>query len=310
MDPADGFASFVSIVEHASISAAARALGLPRATLSRRLAALEEELGVRLMHRSTRNLRPTAAGDELYRRARRIVAEATEARVAVARLDGVPRGLLRLSTPPGFGPIISPVVVQFLDRWPEVQIEVQSGARHVDLVAEGIDLAIRAGRVADQSLVARRIWSTRLTALAAPSYLEARGTPTSPSDLAAHECIRGFERGEVPARSWPLLAGGEVAVTGRLVTSDLHLIMAATAAGRGLGLLPERPALAGLIAAGELVRVLPEQVGGQVELSLVYPSRELLDPKVRAFIDLAADAIREAVDRDPVSQPGGWPRWE
>ena len=289
-----GFQPFVAIVERGSISAAARALGVPRATLSRQLASLEDELGVLLAHRSTRRLALTPAGEELYRRARLIVAQAEEARGVVARLDGVPRGLLRVSVPPGpAAQVLAGVLVTYLSRYPEVRVEVTATTRHVDLVAEGIDVALRAGRLDDPSLVARQLRRSDLIAVASPADLAARGTPVSPADLAGHDCLVGYDRGATPARAWPLRGGGTLPISGRLATNDLDLTLAAAEAGLGVALVPDLVAAAAL-AAGRLVVVLPDHIGISSVMALVYPSREHLDPKVRAFVDLAGEALRGA----------------
>ncbi|MFT5683338.1 MAG: DNA-binding transcriptional LysR family regulator [Myxococcota bacterium] len=287
MSASTGFESFVTIVEEGGISQASRKLDVPRPTLSRRLAALEAELGVRLMHRSSRRMVLTAAGEELYRRARRIVVDAREARLAVARLDGVPRGLLRVSIPPG--PQLTDTLSRFLDRYPEVELEVVSTARFVDLVAEGFDVAVRAGTSSDPGLITRTLWTVRRMVFASEGYTAQHGQPQTPADLSEHRCILGFARGEIPHRRWPLLEGGEVAVSGRLTTNNLQLATSECGSGRGLALLPEA-----LGRAAGLIPVLPGVIGDRPKLSVVYPSRELLDPKVRAFVDLLVEDVAAA----------------
>lgn len=283
METHTGFEIFVAVVEEGGISAASRRLALSRPTLSRRLASLESELGVRLLHRSTRQVVPTPAGEELYRRARRIIADAREARLAVARLDGVPRGLLRVSVPPG--PLLGPTFDRFLAAWPEVELEVVATVRHVDLVSEGFDVALRAGSLSDPSLIARILWRRRRVVFASADYVAAHGLPSTVSQLSKHVCIRGFDRGEVPQRSWPLRDGGQVAVSGRFTTNDLRFAIDACQNGLGLALMPES-----MGDAVGLVPVLPDLVGDSTSLSVVYPSRELLDSKVRAFVSaISAD---------------------
>lgn len=293
--PLDALYTYVAVIEAGSISAAATALGVPRPTLSRQLAALEAEAGVRLLHRTTRKQTCTAAGEELYLRARRLVADADEAWTSVRRQDDVPRGLLRVAIPPAIGrSVFAPMIVSYLLRYPETQVEVVAGSRHVDLVAERVDVAVRAGVVADTTLVARRLFTHRLLAYAAPTYLAAHGVPADAAALAHHHCILGFARGEVPMRTWPLWRGGQVAVAGRLSTNDLPIATAACQAGHGIALLPDQLAAAPL-ADGSIVPVLHDEVGATASLSIVYPSRAFLAPKVRAFVDLVADAMPAAL---------------
>jgi len=281
---ADGFEDFIAVLDAGSISSAARALDIPRASLSRRIAALEERLGVRLLHRGTRSLAVTSAGAELEVRARHIITESAAALDAVRRLDGVPRGLLRVSAPPDDGRgAFAGLLLAFLDAWPEVDLEVTTMARHVDLAAEGIDVAIRAGREIDTGLVARVIRRVAVRAVASPQYLAKHGTPHVAADLAAHDCVRGFAKGRVPSRYWPLTAGGQVPVNGRIVTNNLPLHLAAARAGRGIALLPH-----GFGEAHDqdgLVHVLKDVVGASTVFAVVYPEKEFLDPKVRAFVD-------------------------
>ena len=283
----DGFQEFVHIVDEGSISAAARVLGLPRATLSRRLGRLEDRLGVRLLHRNTRRLAPTQAGEELYRRARRLLTEATEAEEAVRRLDGVPRGLLRVTSPPlGGNEQLAVAFRSFLHRYPDVTLELFTTMRHVDLVKEGLDVALRGGTVRDPALVARRLRTTRVMAIASPAYVEARGMPQSVAELVHHNCVCGYDPVTLrPVRAWPLLGGGSVPVRGRIATNDLELAVSIALSGDAIALCPsEVPRILGA-EPGALLEVLPDEIGRQGGLSVVYPEREHLDPKVRAFVD-------------------------
>ncbi len=282
----EGFEVFVRVVEAGSVSAASRAMGVPRETVSRQLSRLEERLGLRLLHRSTRRLVPTPAGDTLYARARPLIAAARDAAEEVRQLDDVPRGLVRISVPPGGGAArMGEVISGFLLRWPEVQVELVASARHVDLAAEGYDLALRAGTIRDPSLVARKLWRSETLALASPGYLRARGTPQAVEDLAAHSCVLGMAGGTQPARRWPLRAGGEIPVQGRFVSDDLSAQLAACRAGIGIALLPQMPMVQAELEAGGLVEVLPGVLGTETSISLVMVERVLLPARVRALFD-------------------------
>ncbi len=289
MDPAEGFAGFVAVVDSGSVSAAARLLSMPRPTLSRQLARLEERLGVRLLHRSTRRLVPTQAGHELYLRARSVVDGAREALAAVERLDDVPRGVLRVAAPPGLT-VLAEAFASFLHRWPEVRLEVSASTRHVDLVRENIDVALRAGLLRDPSLVVRRLSRSDTHLMASPSYLAAHGTPRTPADLVHHACLLGFEAGDRPETGWPLRGGGVVSVQGRVVTNDLELKWKLAVAGEGITLLPRIRAAEDL-AEGRLVPVLEQEVGQETSIALVYVERAFLDPKIRVFVDHMAAAF-------------------
>lgn len=281
----EGYESFVGVVQAGSISAAARQLGVPRETLSRRLQRLEERLGVRLIHRSTRQLDLTPAGEVLFGRVRPLVLAAREAAAAVRSLDGVPRGLLRVSVPPGGGGLfLAEVARGFLAAHPEVELELLATTRHVDLIAEGFDVALRAGEVRDERLVARRLAQVRLVAVAAPAYLARRGAPCGLSELADHALLLGMAAGEARAHHWPTLAHGPLEVRGRLSCNDLLVLRELACAGEGIALLPEgliREAL----SSGALKPVLPDLLGATTSTWAVFVERAFMPPKVRAFVD-------------------------
>ena len=289
MSTADGFEEFVAVVECDSITGAAEKLGLPRPTVSRRLAKLEERLSVRLLHRTTRQLTLTRQGKQLFERARLIVEAAREAEEEVRRLDDVPRGLLRLSIPPAVPEeVFSAWVTAYLRKYPEVRMEVVATSAHVDLVAEGFDLAIRRGEGEDQSLIRRILAVNRVIAVASPGYLETHGTPLMPEELCDHNCLVGFRSGTTPNRRWPLLDGGFIEVSGTLSTNQHDMRIAAARQGLGIALVVDRTAQPAL-DAGALIQVLPESIGRREVVGFVYPEREFVEPKVTAFIDLVLD---------------------
>ena len=299
MSTAEGFEEFVTIVESGSVTAASAALGMPRPTLSRRLARLEERLGVRLLRRSTRRLTLTEHGEALYARARRVVAAAREAEAEVRRLDGVPRGLLRVSVPTEMPQgLLSQWLIDFLDACPEVHLEVIATAEHADLVASGIDVALWAG-VDDPSVIVRTLANDPWVAVASPRYLAARGTPDSPAALAGHNCIVGFGPQGTPESRWPLRDGGWVPVSGTLAVNQMGVRIQAARRHLGITLATDR-VVAGELQRGELAVVLPGVLGRRERLGLVYAEREHLDPKVRAFVDFIAERIAEVRARRPL----------
>ncbi len=281
----------VAILDAGSLTGASAHLGVPRATLTRKLARLEEEVGAVLIHRTTRQLSATEAGKELYRHARPIVDAVQAAKASVRTLDGVPRGLLRVTIPPGPAGAVAGLILKYIRTYPEVRVEVIAVTRHVDLVREGVDVGLRAGSLTGSSLISKRLFGTTLMAVASPSYLRARGTPTNAAELVAHDCLVSFERGEVPVRAWPVHGGGTVALKPRLASNDLSLLAQAALDGHGIALLP-RDFMATDLDSGRLVPILQDELGFPTGIWVVYPEKRLMLPRVRAFIDMLVDWTR------------------
>ncbi|MEO0603889.1 MAG: LysR family transcriptional regulator [Myxococcota bacterium] len=281
----DRLAEFAAVAMARSISEAARSLGIERATLSRRMSGLEAELGVRLLHRSTSRLALTPAGEELSRRASRIVADAEEAWSAVRRMDDVPRGVLRVST---VGDVLDDLLIAYVLDFPEVRIELVETPRQVGLVAENIDVAVRFGPVTEGDLIVRRV-DARVDRIvvASPDYLKRHGEPETPADLVDLECVGG------KSATWPLRTGGRVSVTGRLGANGSRLMRKAACAGVGLAFLPI-PIIHDELSSGALVPVLRHAIGDTVDVSIVFADREYMDPKVRVFIDRAVLVLEAA----------------
>ncbi len=275
--------TFVRAVEARSISRAALELGVPRPTVGRRLARLEEKLGARLLRRTTRRMALTDAGEALYARARSVVTAVLDAQDAVRHGDDVPRGVLRVSTPPMQGVGLGTLVARFLDRCPEVRLELETSTRYVDLVAGGFDVAIRAASDLAPGLIARTLARTRLVAVASPAYLAAHGTPKRTSDLAKHRCLVGYTKGEHPATHWPT-SRGRVKVTARLASNDLGALRESALAGQGITMMPA-PMVSDDLDAGTLVPVLPERLTGSAHIAVVWADREFVPAAVRAFVD-------------------------
>jgi len=281
----DRLTEFAAVANARSISAAARSLGMERATLSRRMSSLEADLGVLLLHRSTSRLVLTPAGEELSRRAGRIVIDAQEAWSAVRRMDDLPRGVLRVST---VGDVLDEVLLTYVQDFPEVRVELFDTSRPVGLIAESIDVAVRFGPVTDINLIARRVDAgVDRIVVASPDYLARHGEPATSDDLAGHQCM-----GPSTA-TWPLRSGGRVAVSGRLGASESRLIHKAARAGVGLAFLPV-PLIRDDLGSGALVPVLEGVVGDTAHPSIVFADREYIDPKVRVFIDRAVPALEAA----------------
>lgn len=282
MNPADGFVEFVRIVDAGSVAEAARQLEMPRPTLARRLAKLEASLGVRLLHRRTRSMSLTEAGRLLLPHARSVTEAALIARAAVAQLDDVPRGRLRLSVPPNLE--LSEFFSAFLVKWPEVGLDVLATSRLVDLATEGFHAALRFGDVGDETLIGRKLGVANTLCVASPALLARVERPTHPDAFIHLPCLVHLTPDGRRRRQWPLRAGGTVRVHPAVAANDIRMLKTLAEAGRGFAMLPE-PLVAPGIEAGTLEPLLNDMLGLEVALHLVYVERAFLEPKVRVFLD-------------------------
>ncbi len=285
-------AVFVRVVEEESFTAAAQALGLPKSSVSRSVARLEEELGVRLLQRTTRRLSLTEAGTSFFQSVRTALASVDDAARAAADLGTEPRGTVRLTAPVDLGGLIAEPLGRFVRKYPQIHLDLVLTARLVDLVREGFDLAIRASRLADSSLVARKVGLFGSGLYASPAYLRKRGHPRALSDLAEHECLLFRARGDTA--SWPLRGPkGEqhITVRGSISVDDLSFIVSAAVAGLGIGYLPFA-LVAPPLAEKKLVRVLPEFSWVFSDLSLVMPTGRHIPARVALLRDFLADELK------------------
>lgn len=281
--------AFVAVVEQRSFRAAARELNVPKSTVSRRVALLEEQLSVQLLQRTTRTVTLTDVGEGFYQRAQQALSTLSDAAREVQESEASPRGVLRLTAPVTFAEhFLGDIVTEFLRTNPEVRVTLDLTDRYVDLVAEGYDLALRAGVLQDSTLRARLLGTSSVVVVASPRYLEAHGAPETPGDLLEHDCIvnANSERGA----KWPLLVKRRVTmmpVRARVAVSSFMLVRDFAAAGLGIARLP-----AGFSADdeadGTLVRVLEPYQPPPLPLHAVFPPGPRLSPRVRAFVDLLA----------------------
>lgn len=279
-------ALFVQAAASGSLSQAGRELGLSPATASARLTALEQDLGVRLMHRTTRSLTLTTEGQAFLGYARRILGDLDEARSAISGPDA-PTGRLRVAVPAFFGRLtISTALPDFLRRYPGLVVEMDFSDSFVNLVEQGIDVAIRIGHLPDSSFVARRLAPNARVICAAPRYLEARGAPQRPEDLAAHDCVamHNMRRWSFARPDGPFT----IEVSGPLLVNSGDALRDAALAGLGL-VLKSTWDVGAELCQGDLVPVLTDHpLVDQGAIWAVYPSARLLAPKVRAFVDFFA----------------------
>jgi DNA-binding transcriptional LysR family regulator len=272
---------FVKVIESGGFTAAGKQLGLPKSTVSRQVAALENRLGVRLLHRTTRVLRPTEAGLAYYEQCTRILTEVVEAETALTRSQMVPTGKIRVTAPLSFGyRFMGEMVASFLTTHPQVELALTLSDRRMDLIEDGYDVAIRVGVLDDSSLVARRLGPASMVIVGSPDYFQRSGVPELPSDLKTHACLL-YAYGPP---SWSFRGGVTVPVSGPLASNNGDILAAAAAAGLGLVLSP-RFIVADELASGELVSVLEEHLPLAGGVWALYPANRFLSAKVRAFVD-------------------------
>lgn len=290
----NAIAVFSKVAELQNFRAAAQVLGVPRSTVSLKVAQLEDRLGARLIERTTRRLRLTEAGEAYYHRVSMALEALDEAERAVDELQSRPAGRLRLTTTVEGGQVmLGPVLAEYLRRYPEVEIEVVLADRQVDLLGEGFDLAIRAGAtLPDSTLVARRLNpSGAFRIYASEDYLRRRGTPCRPEDLAGHDCL-AMSSQSAPTH-WRFRDGERsmtVEIHPRLTVNSFVVLRDLVTAGRGLARLPDLIATHPALPAG-LRPVLEDFALPPVPYYAVYPSARNLSPKVRAFVELLMEWV-------------------
>jgi DNA-binding transcriptional LysR family regulator len=287
MDRLDELAIFVAILDEGSLAAAARKLRRSPPAVTRALAMLEERVGARLLERTTRRSRPTDAGRRLADDARQVLAGYGDAVREVAASSV--RGVLRVTAPLVFGRRhITPIVASFLDAHPGIRVDLVLSDRNLDMVDDGLDVALRIGVLADSSLVARKVGEVRRVLIASPRYLAGRPPLRTPHDLTRHDVIFTNSRpGALEAR----FAGDVVVpVVPRMVVNDVDAMLFAVRAGRGIGRALSYQ-VADDLASGALVRLLPESELPPVPVQLVVPSARHLSAKARSFVDHAARAL-------------------
>lgn len=291
---ADRLREFKAIVDCRSITGAAKLLQLPRATLSRRLAELEEELGVRLLQRTTRRLDTTGPGQELYVRACRVVEDVDAAWDAVRTRDETPRGPLRVAVP-GDAMAEDPFFVDFCREFPEVQLEVLSMNSPFDLRTERVDVSLTFGEVIDRDLIVKRLTKHARVPMVGRSFFDDVAMPTTIEALATLPAVVILGPDGSPERHWPTTDGGQVHMEPRMVTNSFGLMMQAAASGLGIAMVPELA----VRTYTDLVPVLPELVRQEDVFSIVYVERDFQLPNVRVFIDRAAAYWKDWVDAWP-----------
>ena len=298
---------FVKVVEHGSFTVAAKMLRLPKTTVSRKVQELEARLGAQLLHRTTRKLGLTEAGNVYFEHSQRIARELDEAESAVGQLQGGPRGWLRITAPYSFGiERIAPLLGEFHARYPEVRIDMVLSNEPLDLISKEIDVALRGGSLPDSNLIARRLSVLKTQVYASPSYVERHGEPLHPDDLQHHRALAmQKQRGSNGEYSWTLSDGtktGDYAVDPILVANDPDALRGALLSGEGL-MLNASVSVKAFVEMGHVRRVLNGWSGPEFEFNAVFPRGQVQSPKVRAFVDFLVERVNFDADYMQVMCP-------
>ncbi|KRQ96973.1 transcriptional regulator [Bradyrhizobium jicamae] len=293
MERLDDLEAFVAVVEKGSQAAAARYLRRPLQSLNRSLIALERAVGVELIKRTTRRSEPTEAGRTFYARIKPAVAEIIEARNEAANIRGEVSGSLKIGAPVLFASsYVAPIIGRFLKLYPNVEIELKASDDQVDLVAGGIDMAVRIGESVDEQLTARRLQALRVVTCGAPSYLAERGTPKHPDELENHHCVLRASTGG--ADKWPFRIGGKlqaVRVSGRFHSNSAAAIRAVAGEGIGLAQLPLWQ-IREFVEHGTLAIILQEFETEGMPIQLVWPPTKAPLERMRRFADFLANGLK------------------
>jgi DNA-binding transcriptional LysR family regulator len=289
MDRLNAIEAFVRVVERGGFAAAAASLRKSRAMVSKHVQDLEEHFGARLLNRTTRRVGLTEVGRVYYERCVRVLADLAEAELAVGELQAEPRGILRINAPMSFGTLhLAAAVADFTTLHPKVSVDMALNDRIVDLVEEGYDVAVRIGRLADSTLIARRLALCRMAVCAAPSYLARCGEPRHPADLSGHNCLGYTYMSTWDEWRFEGVGGAQsIRVSGSLNSNNGEAL--AAAARRGLGIIIQPTFIVGDdLKSGRLMRILADYRPYEPPISAVYPHPRHLSAKVRSFVDFLA----------------------
>lgn len=289
----DGVAVFVEVINAGSFTSAANLLGHSTSYVSKEISRLEKRLGSRLLNRTTRTISLTDAGRAYYERCSQIVIDAENAERSINQMQDQPRGLLRINAPASFGSkYLLDVFPKFMQRYPEVKLEIEFNDRLIDVVAEGYDVVIRVGEIKDSNLVARKFTSSKVVVVASPAYLKRKGYPETVEDLIQHNCI-AYSLLPNPAL-WELYKEGKrysVTVDPHALCNSSEIEIALVKHGLGITRIPlftcEQE-----VTNGELQIILDDYDQMQLDVFAVYPHRQYLTAKVRAFVDFLVDAFK------------------
>ncbi|RAS28830.1 LysR family transcriptional regulator [Paraburkholderia bryophila] len=293
MDNLSGIVAFVQTAEASSFVAASQRLGVSPSAVGKSVARLEQHLGVRLLQRSTRRVSLTDDGERFYERCRQILDALNEAESMMLDANAVPRGRLRVSLPTIGYRFLLPILPAFAERYPEIDLELDFNDRIVDVIEGGFDAAIRSGNLADSQLMAKRLGPFRFVLCASPGYLQRRGVPLTPADLAEHACLRFRFPTSGKLQPWAFRGQPEEAAARfptALTCNNMEALRAAAELGLGIGYMPDFLARDAL-RAGTLQGVLDDHLSDPGQFSVLWPSSRQLSPKLRAFVDFLSEHV-------------------
>ncbi|QCP14461.1 LysR family transcriptional regulator [Pseudoduganella umbonata] len=283
---------FVQVVDAGGFSRAADLMQLPKATVSTLIQQLETSLSVKLLHRTTRQVSVTADGAAYYERCLRILSDVKDAEESLSRTRLSPSGRLRVESPTGLASeILVPALPGFFERYPDIQLELGSSDRPVDLIEEGVDCAVRGGALGDSTLIARRIGVIHFVTCAAPAYLAKYGAPQHPRDLERHRCVNYFSAKTGKIYDWDFTRDGEriqVPMPGVIALNDSNAYVQAGLAGLGVIQMTDYLLLEH-VRAGRMVQLLPDWITDPLPVHIVYPQNRHLSAKVRVFVEWVAE---------------------
>lgn len=293
MDQFNGMSSFVRTADLGSFAAAGKALGLTPSAVGKAVTTLERQLGVRLFQRSTRSLRLTEEGRLFHERCRRILDDFNDARASLAQALATPTGRLRVSVPLVSYHLLLPVIPEFVRRYPEVELDIDFNDLIVDLIDQGIDVAIRSGDLPDSRLTSRALRPFQMVLCAAPTYLLEHGVPSRPRELDQHLAIRFRYPNSGKLQSWPLRVSEsdfEMRARTVLICNNMEALRGATESGLGIGFMPDFLAKSS-ITEGRLQPLLTDFLDGPGQFHLLWPSNRHLSPKVRVLVDFLSERL-------------------
>ncbi|BBB97426.1 MULTISPECIES: LysR family transcriptional regulator [Bradyrhizobium] len=296
MDRVDLFRIFARVVECASFTRAADTLGLPRSSVSSAVAELEQRVGARLLHRTTRKVSPTHDGAAFYERALRVVADVEEAETLFRHAAAEPSGRLRVDVPGRIGRlIIAPALPAFLDRYPQIDIDLGVTDRAINLIEDSVDCVVRVGPLGDSGLIAWPLGNLTLINVASPGYLARHGTPRTPDDLGAHWAVNYASPSTGRIEDWEWSEQGasrSIAMRGRVTANSAEAYIACCLAGLGLIQIPAYD-VKRHIDAGELVELMPRHRAAPMPMTLLYPHRQHLSRRLQVFADWLTDLLKQ-----------------